>query len=453
MLFHSLEFFISFAVILVLRAILPKNYERTILLLGSYFFYAWWSVKFLGLLIISTLVDFYAGKYLGSTSNKLKRKLVLILSLAVNLGILFIFKYWIWASNLFGYDIAYTLVLPLGISFYTFQSMSYTLDVYLGKSKTEKSFLSFALYVSFFPQLVAGPIERSGTLLAQIKRGPKLINRFFSSGVSLFVFGLIKKVIFADHFGEYVSKIYSLHDYASSLELILASYAFALQIYCDFSGYTDMARGTARIMGYELHKNFDLPYFAHNIREFWQKWHITLSTWFRDYLYIPLGGNRLGEFRTYINILITMSIAGLWHGANLTFVFWGIWHGLMICACHLIHAHARFNSNTVLAQIFKIVLTFNLVVFGWIFFRSESLSQALAIIQKIFKLDLSIMRWEYAFTLMLICFLMMFLERYSPIVKVLSRDKLLNWISIWIGIFSIIIFGAVEKTDFIYFQF
>jgi D-alanyl-lipoteichoic acid acyltransferase DltB (MBOAT superfamily) len=238
---------------------------------------------------------------------------------------------------------------------------------------------------------------------------------------------------------------------------LLASYAFAFQIYCDFSGYTDMARGVARLLGYEMHKNFDSPYFAQNIREFWQKWHITLSTWFRDYLYIPLGGNRSGTPKEIFNILVTMIIAGLWHGANLTFLAWGALHGLYISIFHLKNKFLGrdfMNSQTVISKFIKIFFTFNLVTIGWIFFRSSSLKQAFDILNIIIlRSNWTSLHWETSYTLMIIFIGLIFLRRYCNIVEFITKNNFLNWIFIWLGLFSSIVFGALQKTDFIYFQF
>jgi alginate O-acetyltransferase complex protein AlgI len=458
MLFHTLEFILLFGITIFARIILPKSFERIILLIASYTFYAWWSLKFLTLLIFSTLIDYFAAKLIHrNLHNKDLSKIFLIISLIINLGILFIFKYFIWVTQLGGFNLGFNLVLPLGISFYTFQSISYTIDVYRKKIQPENSLLSYALYVSFFPQLVAGPIERSDTLLPQINRGPKLINSFIVSGLSIFIWGLVKKVIFGDNLGNFVNEIYSIHNSASSLDLLLASYAFAFQIYCDFSGYTDMARGVARLLGYEMHKNFDSPYFAQNIREFWQKWHITLSTWFRDYLYIPLGGNRSGTPKEIFNILVTMIIAGLWHGANLTFLAWGALHGLYISIFHLKNKFLGrdfMNSQTVISKFIKIFFTFNLVTIGWIFFRSSSLKQAFDILNIIIlRSNWTSLHWETSYTLMIIFIGLIFLRRYCNIVEFITKNNFLNWIFIWLGLFSSIVFGALQKTDFIYFQF
>jgi D-alanyl-lipoteichoic acid acyltransferase DltB (MBOAT superfamily) len=376
MLFQGIEFLAFFPILLLVRFILPRNLEKIIIVIASYIFYSWWSLKFVGLLFIATLVDYFCGLLLAKEKSEAKRKLILSLSLILNLGILFAFKYFVWVAGLFGKDLVYSIILPLGISFYTFQSMSYSIDVYRNEIKPEKDFVSFAAFVSFFPQLVAGPIERASNLLTQINSGPVYQKAFIRSGLSLFVWGLVKKVVFADNCANLVNFSYDIYEHQSGIELLLSSYAFALQIYCDFSGYTDMARGIARLMGYELCMNFNIPYFASNIRDFWHKWHISLSTWFRDYVYIPLGGNKCPKYQNYFNIVVTMLIAGVWHGANLTFVFWGLLHGLYIVIYDF--CHKRFTS--IIPKPLAIFATFHFVLLGWIFFRSETVEKAFSII-------------------------------------------------------------------------
>lgn len=460
MLFQSCEFLLFFAIVLICRQLLPKKHERLILLIASYVFYSWWSLKFVFLIVATTFIDFYAGKFIHKYKKEnTKRKLFLTVSIFINLGLLFFFKYWCWINELFGNSLGYTFVLPLGISFYTFQSMSYTLDVYFKKIKPEKSLIAFASFVSFFPQLVAGPINRAGELLSQLDRGPRYIKSFVISGISIFTWGAVKKVIFADNLALYVNEVYEIAAYRQSLDLLLASYAFAFQIYCDFSGYTDMARGIARLMGYELSMNFNSPYLAKNIRDFWSRWHISLSTWFRDYVYIPLGGNRRGEIITSRNILITMFIAGIWHGANLTFLIWGLFHGLLIVIFHFLSKRNLKKTDLVtnkenkLVDFFKILFTFNLVVLGWIFFRAQSITEALEVIKGIARFDFSGIEWNSAFPWLMIFPILFLLESKQKLKDYFAKRVLLNWILIWIGIFSVIIFGATKATDFIYFQF
>ncbi len=458
MLFQSCEFLLFFAIVLICRQVLPKKYERLILLIASYIFYSWWSWKFSFLIVATTLIDFYAGKFIYKYENEnSKRKLFLAVSITINLGLLFFFKYWFWINELFGNSLGYTLILPLGISFYTFQSMSYTLDVYFKKIEPEKSLVAFASFVSFFPQLVAGPINRAGQLLSQLDRGPRYIKSFIVSGVSLFAWGAVKKVVFADNLAGYVNDVYEIAAYRNSLDLLLASYAFAFQIYCDFSGYTDMARAIARLMGYELSMNFNSPYLAKNIRDFWSRWHISLSTWFRDYVYITLGGNRRGEIITSRNILITMLIAGIWHGANTTFLIWGLYHGLLIVIFHFVskrnETEVLVSQENKLIDFLKILFTFNLVVLGWIFFRAQNIAEAFDVIKGIARLDFTGIEWNHAFPWLMIFPIFFVLESKHKLKDYFAKNEFLSWILIWLGIFSVIIFGATKATDFIYFQF
>lgn len=449
MLFQSIEFLVAFPLLLLLRFLLPKSFEKVLLLVASYVFYSWWSLKFVFLLLLSTVVDYYCAKLIvRQKTNANVKKFFLFLSLFINLGVLFVFKYYVWLSGLFGNDLGYSIILPLGISFYTFQSMSYTIDIYRGNIEEEKSFINFATFVSFFPQLVAGPIERASNLLGQIDRGPKYKKDFIRSGLSLFVWGLIKKVVFADNIASLVNFSYGIHEYQSSLELLLSTYGFALQIYGDFSGYTDMARGVARLMGYELMLNFNLPYFASNIREFWHKWHISLSTWFRDYVYIPMGGNRCSKWNNYFNIFITMLIAGVWHGANMTFVIWGALHGLYIIVFDYLQ-----KLNLKIPKFISCLLTFHFVLLAWIFFRAENLSQALAIITKIFHADFSILQFSNIYIYMIIFYLLMAIRRYTNIEEFFVNKSFINWSMIWLGFIAVVVFGSLESADFIYFDF
>lgn len=449
MLFQSIEFLVAFPLLLLLRFLLPKSFEKVLLLVASYVFYSWWSLKFVFLLLLSTVVDYYCAKLIvRQKTNANAKKFFLFLSLLINLGVLFVFKYYVWLSGLFANDLGYSIILPLGISFYTFQSMSYTIDIYRGNIEEEKSFINFATFVSFFPQLVAGPIERASNLLGQIDRGPKYKKDFIRSGLSLFVWGLIKKVVFADNIASLVNFSYGIHEYQSSLELLLSTYGFALQIYGDFSGYTDMARGVARLMGYELMLNFNLPYFASNIREFWHKWHISLSTWFRDYVYIPMGGNRCSKWNNYFNIFITMLIAGVWHGANMTFVIWGALHGLYIIVFDYLQ-----KLNLKIPKFISCLLTFHFVLLAWIFFRAENLSQALAIIAKIFQADFSILQFSNIYIYMIIFYVLMAIRRYTKIEEFFANKSFINWSMIWLGLIAVVVFGSLESADFIYFDF
>ncbi|CAN5908465.1 hypothetical protein BH23GEM7_BH23GEM7_20090 [soil metagenome] len=340
MLFNSLQFLFFFPVVVALYFATPHRFRWTLLLAASYYFYACWKPEYLLLIIASTLVDYGAALGMGAAATQARRKAFLALSLGSNLGLLFAFKYFNFFNesaralfdqfNLFYGVPAFDVLLPVGISFYTFQTLSYTIDVYRGQREPERHLGIFALYVSFFPQLVAGPIERSTRLLPQFFEKHEFSADRVSSGLRLILWGFFKKIVIADRLAIYVNEVYGNPAGFDGPTLLLATYFFAFQIYCDFSAYSDIAIGAARVMGFELMQNFRRPYFARSIHEFWQRWHISLSTWFRDYVYIPLGGNRVPFWRWYVNLFAVFLVSGLWHGANWTFVVWGGLHGFYL---------------------------------------------------------------------------------------------------------------------------
>jgi alginate O-acetyltransferase complex protein AlgI len=400
MLFNSLQFIFYFPIVVALYFAIAPKYRWILLLIASYYFYMCWNYKYIILIITSTLIDYFAGIHIYTTKTRWKKKLYLLLSLMTNFGLLFSFKYF----NFFGetlnfffdkFNLFYNLpelnvLLPVGISFYTFQTLSYTIDVYRGEKEPERHFGLFALYVSFFPQLVAGPIERSTRLLPQMHKHFKFDYEKVKNGILQMCWGFFKKVVIADRLAEYVNMVYNNTGSYDGLHYVIATVFFAFQIYCDFSGYSDIAIGTASIMGFDLMRNFRRPYLAHNIREFWQRWHISLSTWFRDYLYIPLGGNRVVKWRWYYNLFITFLISGLWHGANWTFIIWGALHGFyLVFSIWTLNIRGKFNTaifgNTKsLYKIAQIAITVLLAWFAWIFFRANNTGDAFHIINKIF---------------------------------------------------------------------
>jgi len=389
MLFNSLDFFLFFIVVFVLQWLLPHRPRNLLLLAASYFFYGCWDWRFLSLIIISTLVDFYCGRAIADNGDVKRRKLFVGISIASNLTMLGFFKYanfFIDSANESLASLGFSpanwhldIILPVGISFYTFQTLSYSIDIYRGQVKPARNFFDFALFVAFFPQLVAGPIERAKNLLPQMLKKPKFCLNQFYDGCWLVFWGLFKKVVIADNLSVIVDKAFNSPDLTNG-ELLIAVYAFAFQIYCDFSGYSDIARGIAKMMGYELMLNFRLPYFAKNPSEFWRRWHISLSSWLRDYLYIPLGGNRKGKRRTYINLYITMLLGGLWHGAAWTFVLWGFYQGTLL-AIHRMITHIQFpvSAESLMGSrlwwLVRVIVFFHLVCLGWLIFRSESMEQ------------------------------------------------------------------------------
>jgi alginate O-acetyltransferase complex protein AlgI len=358
-----------------------------------------WKMEYILLIVISTLIDYFAALQMGKTNRKKERKKYLILSICSNLGMLFLFKYLNFFNeslrflfnnfNIFYDSSTFNLLLPVGISFYTFQTLSYTIDVYNGKKEPEKNLGIFALYVSFFPQLVAGPIERATHLLPKLHEQFDFDYKRVTSGVKLMLWGFFKKCVIADRLGFIVNQAYNNPE-SPSVSLVFATYFFAYQIYCDFSGYSDIAIGASRIFGYDLMVNFNRPYFSKSIKEFWKRWHISLSTWFKDYVYIPLGGNRTVKQRWWFNLFITFVISGLWHGANWTFILWGSIHGFYLLSSIWIKKwqkplikKIKLSLAPLIYKYLQVISTFHLVLFAWIFFRANTVSDAFFIIKKI----------------------------------------------------------------------
>ena len=385
--FDSYVFAVFFVTVFLaywrLRSIRAQN---ILILVASYFFYGWWDWRFLTLIALSTLVDFLVGRRLDVTSAQPTRRRLLLVSIVVNLGVLGVFKYFdFFVSSFVGVLESFGLsasppvlqvLLPVGISFYTFQTMGYTIDIYRRRHAAEKSLLSFACYVAFFPQLVAGPIERAARLLPQFGKRRFLTSEHWRSGCTLVTYGLIKKIAIADNMAPYVDMVYGMDSSSVSGPLVLAgTLAFAIQIYADFSGYTDIARGVARLMGFDLRVNFNKPYVARTPSEFWRRWHISLSTWLRDYLYVPLGGNRRGRWMTYRNLMLTMLLGGLWHGAAWNFVLWGFFHGVILCIYRLIRVDAWLRGANRAVSLGAAALFFLLTLYGWLLFRAQSFEQ------------------------------------------------------------------------------
>jgi len=380
------------------RRLLPRLPRRSVLgarnaflLVASYAFYAAWDYRFLGLLLLSTANDFFVGRALMKESRTRRRRTYIALSLAGNLGLLGFFKYFdffthslvrlLGAVGVHAHAPSLRVVLPVGISFYTFQSLSYTLDVYRGRLRAETNPLNFAAFVAFFPQLVAGPIERPERLLPQFRHTRSVTWSKLTSGTYLIAVGLFKKAVIADILAQVADAGFALKD-PTRVQAAAATYAFAFQIYADFSAYSDIARGTARCLGFELSRNFDMPYFAATPSEFWRRWHISLSTWLRDYLYVSLGGNRFGRFVTYRNLMLTMVLGGLWHGASWTFVLWGALHGALLCVYRPLEPQVRAFAQTLspsargALRVVAVLCFFQLVCLAWIFFRADTVADA-----------------------------------------------------------------------------
>lgn len=387
--FNSLTYLLFLAANLCLFYALPQKLRNPQLLLASYVFYACWNFKYAFLMLFSTAVTYACG-LLVERSLFGKRKLWLGASLTLNLSVLFFFKYFNFTMRLLSLPPTLDVLLPVGISFYTFQALGYTIDVYRKTVRAERSFIDYALFVSFFPQLVAGPIERSGHMLGQLKAERPLDPENLRQGALPILWGLFKKMVLADHLAVAVNAVYASPASKSGGELLIATVAFAFQIYCDFSAYSDIARGSAKLFGFDLMENFNCPYLATSIRDFWRRWHISLSSWFRDYLYFPLGGSRRGKWRSLLNLLVVFLVSGLWHGAGLTFVAWGLLNGLYQAVSILLSPlrerllkKLRVNEDCKWLSPLRIVLTFALVCAAWVLFRAESLSDAWLIYRRL----------------------------------------------------------------------
>jgi len=434
------------------------------LLVASYIFYGWWDWRFLSLMAISTIVDYWCGVLLGKYREQPVGRWIVFFSVAANLGLLGFFKYFNFFSEsfaemsaAFGLPISIStlnVILPVGISFYTFQTLSYTIDVYRGDIRPAQNLLSFALFVSFFPQLVAGPIERASNLLPEIEHPRTVRREMINVGTWLILWGLFKKVVVADNVSKLATAGFD-NPYPDWISTLFASYAFAWQIYCDFSGYTDIARGCAYLMGFKLCLNFDLPYFSTSPSEFWRRWHISLSTWLRDYLYIPLGGNRLGPRRTDLNLLTTMLLGGLWHGANWTFVLWGLFHGtLLVLFRHRSGKPEAANGPSTPLHLLRIILFFHITCLGWLIFRSQSVAELHSLLHSLATpaSQLPSGYWRLAFVapvvMMQVC-----QYRTSDLLCVFRLPWPLRAILYFMIYWALISLGNWSNDEFIYFQF
>ena len=485
--FNSIQFIIFFIFVIVFYFILSHKYRWILLLFSSYYFYMCWKPEYIFLILFSTIVDYYCGLKMEGTQNRTYKKLFLTLSLFTNLSVLFAFKYLNFFSdsiryilnefNIF-YNIPYfNVLLPVGISFYTFQTLSYTIDVYRGQKKAEKHLGIFALYVSFFPQLVAGPIERSTRLLPQLKKENSFDYLRFKNGLLLMLWGFFKKIVIADRLAVLVNTVYNNPIDYQGITLIIATIFFAFQIYCDFSAYSDIAIGASKIMGYDLMKNFNRPYFSKSIAEFWRRWHISLGSWFRDYLYFFLGGNKKGQLIWYKNLMLVFLISGLWHGANWTFVIWGFLHGFYMIFSIVVKNIKKYifgvlniNEKMYLVKFSKVFITFILVDFAWIFFRSNSLNDAIYIVKNLFIFNINVLydkslhnlgldEKDLYLSILLILFLIIvqIKQKNIDIIDYINTKPFyIRWSFYFIGIFSIITFGYYgqgNESQFIYFQF
>ncbi len=496
MLFNSIKFLIFFPIVSIIYFTIPQKIKSLWLLIMSYFFYMCWNPKYVILIATSTLITYYSGilieKVESINSQKKKqhgKKIVVILSIVSNLSILFFFKYFPFAINnlnagLSIFNISFNIptfdiLLPVGISFYTFQALGYTIDVYRQEIPAEKSLLKYALFVSFFPQLVAGPIERSKNLLNQINKENHFEYNRVKNGLLLMIWGLFQKMVIADHIAIVVNQIYDNYEQYTGVYLMFATILFAFQIYCDFAGYSNIAIGAARVMGFSLMDNFKRPYFARSVGDFWRRWHISLSTWFRDYLYIPLGGNRCSKLRKYFNLMVTFLISGLWHGASWNYVVWGGMNGSYQVIGDFIKPLRQTVSDklNVRKECFSYRLlckisTFILIDFSWLFFRADGFRNGCMMLKIIFgnfsfasifdHVSYPIGLDGYDFKIMILGILLLIVidcmsERLDVLEWLSEQNIWFRWTMYYVLILSIIIFGvygiSYNSEQFIYFQF
>lgn len=485
MLFNSFEFLAFFALVFFIYwRFLTKNVQlqNLFLLIVSYVFYAWWDWRFLSLIIISSILDFYVGKAIFASNYQKKRKLMLVLSLSINLGFLGFFKYFnffidslvnaLTSLGIQSNPHSLRIILPVGISFYTFQTLSYTLDIYNKKLEPTKDAISFFAFVSFFPQLVAGPIERAKNLLPQFHKKRQFNYDSFVDGLKQILWGFFKKVVVADTCANSVDYIFSNYDSLQGDVLIIGAVFFAFQIYGDFSGYSDIAIGTAKLLGFNLMRNFNLPYFSRDIAEFWRRWHISLSSWFRDYLYIPLGGSHGSKMSRIRNIILTFTISGFWHGANWTFIFWGFLNGLYYIPLLLVNRQKKniniIAENSILPsfkELLQMTITFILTLIAWVFFRSTSIQQAFEYLYYMFAGDSLKISMSYLlgldikygilsgfiFIFILLCFEWFKRKQVHPL-SFNNTNTVFRW-TVYLALTFLVLSHFGGKQSFIYFQF
>ncbi len=474
MLFNSIEFLLFLPTVFVLYwFVFNKNLrgQNSLVLISSCVFYGWWDYRFLSLIFLSTVVDYIIGLNIPKQDSERKQKLLLWCSVLLNLSVLGFFKYynffvdsWIDLFSSIGYEIksvwTLNIILPVGISFYTFQTMSYAIDIYRKKLEPTKDFISFASFVSFFPQLVAGPIERATNLLPQILNKREFNYEQGVQGLRLIIWGMFKKVVVADSLAPIVDNIFNNYNDFGGGTLWLGAVYFAFQIYCDFSGYSDIAIGTSKLFGFELMSNFKFPYFSRNIGEFWRRWHISLSTWFRDYLYIPLGGSKEGKLKGIRNIFIIFLISGFWHGANWTFIFWGLFHAILFIPSFVFNKNRKYTSSVVgensllpsPKEFLQIFTTFLLVTIGWVFFRSVTISDSFNYLNyMVFSFDIDIV-WKrgliYCFIIILMDYFMRTSER-----MVFNFIRPIRVFIYLVLVTMLVIFYNSKEEQFIYFNF
>jgi alginate O-acetyltransferase complex protein AlgI len=481
MLFNSIEFVLFLPIVFLLYWFGTKRnirMQNILLVAASYFFYGWWDWRFLSLIIFSSVVDYSVGIALGKTSDEKRRKLLLLASVLVNIGFLGFFKYFNFFAESFAQAFTFlgrpieagrlSIILPVGISFYTFQTLSYSIDVYRKKLEPTRDAVAFFAFVSFFPQLVAGPIERATNLLPQFTRRRTITYEQSADGIRQILWGFFKKIVIADACAGQVSEIFSNYTSYNGSTLVLGAVLFAFQIYGDFSGYSDIAIGTARLFGFDLMRNFAFPYFSRDIAEFWRRWHISLSTWFRDYVYIPLGGSRGSTWNKIRNILIIFVLSGFWHGANWTFIIWGALNALYFIPLMLSRRNRQHTDQVAestflpsFRELFQMLLTFGLTTFAWIFFRAESLLHAFDYLHVMFSKTLfrapEMMPWEQLIMIGLLVAVEWIQRKKQHAFEFYpsgKKLKVLRWSAYAALLLMIYFFGDYStEYEFIYFQF
>lgn len=469
MLFNTFEFILFLPIVIVGYYLTPHKFRWILLLLASYYFYMCWNPIYVLLIFTSTLIDYFCGIQMEQTQIRSRKKVLLALSLFSNLGLLFFFKYYNFVSenlNEFATSLGFVgkapildLLLPVGISFYTFQTLSYSIDVYNGTQKAEKHLGYFALYVSFFPQLVAGPIERFSSLTPQFKEEKSLTYENLANGFRLIIYGLFVKMVIADNLAPIIDKVYEAPEQYSSIDILTTIFLYSFQIYGDFYGYSLVAIGSALLLGIKLMDNFKTPYLSTNIAEFWQRWHISLSTWFRDYLYYPMGGNRVSKKKWILNIATVFIVSGVWHGANWNFIIWGALFGLFYIIENATTLKAKTNYTSFsFTHIFLALKTYVLISFIWVFFRSSTFVDAVNIFKLIVRNSNNNLS-PLLFPTSTIFFLLLFLasdfqfynQRFDTWVE--KRPLVIRWSTYFFLIFGVIVFSSVDEFSFIYFQF
>lgn len=469
MLFNSLEFLLFLPVVVLLYYLLPHKFRWALLLGASYFFYMQWKASYAILILFSTVVDYGVAFFIHRSKTVLQKRLGLALSLCTNLGLLGVFKYYNFFRTeleevLIQYQLetlfpTFSFLLPVGISFYTFQTLSYTLDVYYGKQKPEKHFGTFALYVSFFPQLVAGPIERFSHLGKQLKERHLLSYSNIAKGCRLILIGLFVKMSIADNVSPYVDEVYRAPDQYNSLSIAIALCFYSLQIYADFYGYSVIAVGAAKLLGIDLMDNFKAPYFSQTVTEFWKRWHISLTGWFRQYLYYPLGGNRVKAYRWLVNVLIVFVVSGFWHGANWTFIIWGLVHGLWYLMEHYLKKIQALDSERFPNWLrpLSVLKTFIVVTIAWVFFRSQSLDEAQLVFTSLWEnsgivdsFHVKPQVWILVIGFVLFDFV---LRKTRFDLWAEEKPLVLRWFFYALLLFSVMALGGITHHPFIYFQF